>query len=168
MAVEKRGPPHACVRVRLAAVPTHEQFGGMLKSTQIYFVGLDDLAGRRVREALPVGMQVTELDTGDAALARIRTAGAAAVVVDFPIPLRDGGTLTEALKSDPALAGIPVIAYSGWGFARTRATARRLGCYGFLTPHDSDQDLRHVLERALSGAAAHQVDAPRARLAAAG
>ena len=133
----------------------------------VYFVGLDAFAERRVRNALPIGATVTGIGTGDAALERIRATGAAAVVVDFPIPLRDGRTLTEALKSEPALAAVPVIAYSGWGFARTRATAHRLGCYGFLTPRDDDQELRRMFEGALSGASRRPRDAAPVGMAAA-
>jgi CheY-like chemotaxis protein len=70
------------------------------------------------------------------------------VVVDFPVPLRSGGCLTAAIKQDPGTSHVPVIAYSGWNYPRTRATAREYGCAEFVARSADAGALVAAVERA--------------------
>ena len=100
--------------------------------------------------ALNGGFEVVRIRNAREALAAIRARRPAAVVVDFPFPL-DGGCLAWSLHGDPATADIPVVAFSGWDFPRTRRKAREYGCRVFV-PHADGTDgvaraVRELLER---------------------
>jgi two-component system, cell cycle response regulator DivK len=115
----------------------------------VYIVGFDEPGVDRVREALPAGHRVMVLPGAEAALAALETGRPDAVVVNFPQPLRDGRSLTAALRVDPRTAGVPVVAVSGWNYRRTRETAVRLGCVAFLPSDAPTADLERAFRRAL-------------------
>jgi two-component system, cell cycle response regulator DivK len=115
----------------------------------VYIVGFDEPGLARVRDALPSGHSVLELPGAEAALAALESSRPDAVVVNFPQPLRDGRSLTAALRSDPRTAGVPVVAVSGWNYRRTRETAVRLGCAAFLPADSTAVDLERAFRRAL-------------------
>ena len=70
-----------------------------------------------------------------------------AVVIDFPMPLRTGGSVTAALKENPATSDIPIVAFSSWDYARTRATAKRIGCSAFVGRSAGASELLEALRR---------------------
>jgi CheY-like chemotaxis protein len=115
----------------------------------IYIVGFDEPGLARVRDALPPGHRSMELPGAEAALAALETSRPDAVVVNFPQPLRDGRSLTAALRSDPRTAAVPVVAVSGWNYRRTRETAVRLGCAAFLPADAPAVELERAFRRAL-------------------
>ncbi len=75
----------------------------------------DDTAVRRTitRGLVVDGFEAFEADNGQAALAYLRSGGAANVIVlDLHMPLMDGWTFRQEQRGDPALARIPVIILS--------------------------------------------------------
>ncbi len=66
------------------------------------------------------------------ALAQIRERRPAAVVLDFPFPIGDHQCLSAAIHEDMDINGMPVIAYSGWNYPKTRAKAEGMGCTAFV------------------------------------
>jgi CheY-like chemotaxis protein len=68
---------------------------------------------------------------GATALDLARSSHVALVVADLYIPC-GAACLIEALKSDPSLRRLPVLAYAGYVFPSDRQRARELGCVGFI------------------------------------
>lgn len=91
------------------------------------------------------------------ALESIRHRGPAAVVVDFPMPLRAGGCLSAAIKDDPGTSDVPVVAYSSWDFANTRNKAVSIGCAAFVARSAEASELEAAVERAATGESVLQV-----------
>jgi CheY-like chemotaxis protein len=107
----------------------------------------------RIRDAVSDRFDVVLESNSSDALAHARSRGPAAIVVDFPVPMGAGRSLTEALREDPATRGIPVVAFSGWEYARTRSRAETLGCAAFVGHSEGIEALLSVLDR-LAGTAA--------------
>jgi len=59
------------------------------------------------------GYDVTTAADGAQAIDTVRSSHPDAVVMDIFMPVMDGLTATRQLRSDPATADIPVIAYTG-------------------------------------------------------
>lgn len=59
------------------------------------------------------GFQVETHPNGEALLARAPTFKPALVILDLMMPIKDGYSTLRALKSDPALAAVPVLMLSG-------------------------------------------------------
>jgi CheY-like chemotaxis protein len=70
---------------------------------------------------------------GIGALERAATEKPDLVLMDLSLPRMDGWEATRRLKTDPALAHIPVIALTAHAMADDEARARAAGCDDFLT-----------------------------------
>jgi CheY-like chemotaxis protein len=133
----------------------HTLLEAQLNPSQILLVGLDERRRHCAGAGMPAGYEVVAVDRGDDALEALARGLPAAVVVDFPVPLRDGRLLTAALKSDPATAGVPVLAYTTWNYRRTRAAALSAGCAAVLGADASADEVSGALGELLLGDAAH-------------
>jgi CheY-like chemotaxis protein len=83
--------------------------------------------------------------------ARIRPA---LVLMDLSLPEMNGWDATRALKGDPALAAIPVIAITAHAMVGDRETALAAGCSECLTKPYEIVDLVRLVERYLGPARA--------------
>jgi CheY-like chemotaxis protein len=77
-----------------------------------------------------LGVEVIEAADALTALRRARAEAVALVLTDVQMPGLDGCALVQLLKSDPATAGLPVVAMSGSG--ERLAAARAAGCDGVV------------------------------------
>src|SRR5438309_9265940 len=59
----------------------------------------------------------------------------ALILMDLSLPEMNGWEATRALKADPALAHIPVVAITAHAMVGDRETAVAAGCGGRLTTH---------------------------------
>ena len=66
---------------------------------------------RRIFER--AGHEVTDATDGAAALKAVRESAPDLVVTDMMMPVMDGAELIRQLRSEPATAGIPILAASG-------------------------------------------------------
>jgi CheY-like chemotaxis protein len=66
---------------------------------------------RRIFER--AGHEVTDAGNGAAALRAVRESPPDLVVTDMMMPVMDGSELIKRLRSEPATAGIPILAASG-------------------------------------------------------
>jgi DNA-binding response OmpR family regulator len=90
------------------------------------------------------GMAVTVAPDGEAGLAAARESRPSAVLLDVMMPRMDGWAVLSALKSDPALADIPVIMIS---MMRDKGLAYSLGAAEYLTKPVDWQRLKEAVER---------------------
>jgi CheY-like chemotaxis protein len=90
------------------------------------------------------GMQVVLAEDGVAALRLARDKAPAAIVLDMILPKLDGWTVLSELKSDPALARIPVIIVS---VTEERARGFALGAVDYLVKPFEAQRLADIVSR---------------------
>jgi CheY-like chemotaxis protein len=91
------------------------------------------------------GFQVDEARDGAEAVRMVRAKAPDLVLMDLWMPVLDGLGATAQLKSDPATAGIPVLATSAQMNPPGAEQARSVGCEAFLPkPIDPDELLREV------------------------
>lgn len=74
---------------------------------------------------------VAESD-GGAALARVRSVQPDLILMDVNLPGRDGVELTQHLKADPALAGIPVVMLTGEARREILVRSMEAGAVDFI------------------------------------
>lgn len=55
------------------------------------------------------------------------------ILMDLSVPLLDGWQATTQIRSDPASAGIPVIAITSYALPADEQRARAVGCDDYLT-----------------------------------
>lgn len=79
-------------------------------------------------EFLSATFEVWQAGDGLEALDAIRRHRPDLVVTDLSLPRLDGFELVSAIRSDPALAGIPVLCLSGYGGHAHEDKARAAGC----------------------------------------
>jgi CheY-like chemotaxis protein len=92
-----------------------------------------------------VGYEVEEAEDGAQALAAMRTSIPDAVLLDLQMPRMSGPEFLTACRSDPRLATVPVVVYSG--APADEVTAEQLGARAYLMkPVDLDV-LRAVMDR---------------------
>ena len=111
-----------------------------MKPTETILVADDDRVIRRNLALLlrAEGYQVVEAGDGEEALAAVREARPAAVLLDLKMPRRDG--LEVLAELGPALADLPVIVVTAFGGSTVAIEAIRRGAYDYLTkPFDLDE-----------------------------
>jgi CheY-like chemotaxis protein len=100
----------------------------------------------------PVELALEHAHDGVEALARLRGSPPVGLVVtDLYMPVMDGFSLVEQLRSDPALAATPIVAISAGG-AEARARALELGVDVYLGKPLRTEELLQAV-RALLGVA---------------
>jgi DNA-binding response OmpR family regulator len=91
------------------------------------------------------GYEVQEAEDGAQGLAAMQTAIPDAVLLDLQMPRMNGVEFLAACRSDPRLATVPVVVYSG--APSDEVTAEQLGARAYLMkPVDLDV-LRAVMDR---------------------
>ncbi len=89
-------------------------------------------------ELAPNGREAVEL------AAQLRPA---LILMDLSLPEMNGWEATRALKADPQLAGIPVVAITAHAMVGDRETALAAGCAECLTKPYELSDLLALVER---------------------
>ena len=90
---------------------------------------------------------------GEAALARAAAEKPDLILMDLSLPRMDGWEATRRLKSDAALASIPVVALSAHAMKTHEDRARDSGCDDFLTKPIDDTLLFATIDRLLGAPA---------------
>ena len=94
------------------------------------------------------GLRVAEAESGEAAIKLARKIRPDAITLDIVMPRMDGWSVLTALKSDPELAGIPVIVVT---ITTDRGVALSLGAADFMTKPIERGRLVSVLNTLLQG-----------------
>jgi two-component system phosphate regulon response regulator PhoB len=96
------------------------------------------------------GHQVEEAVDGESGIAMVRERPPDVVLLDLNIPVMSGSDVLEALKADPATAGVLVVIVTATGEeGRKRAIA--LGADDYITKPFSPLALLRTMERVLRG-----------------
>ena len=94
------------------------------------------------------GVDVAVAEDGDSALDQMRRLKPALVLLDLKMPNVDGFEFSRYVRSDPLLAGIPIVAVTAWGpVDEVRAEALAAGCAAFLPKPFALDDLLSVVAR---------------------
>ena len=89
-----------------------------------------DMLSRRLQKR---GFDVTVAETAEEALTLARTSNADLVLMDVGLPDMDGWEVTRRLRSDPATAGLAIIALTAHALASDRERAFEVVCDDFET-----------------------------------
>ena len=96
------------------------------------------------------GYEVESAADGAAGLVLIRRTVPDAVVLDWVLPILDGGALTRAIKGDPALARVFVIITSARGAGVNRAEGIEIGADDYLVKPIEPKELLAKLRNGLT------------------
>ena len=117
----------------------------------------DSLTVRRVTQRLlqREGYRVTLAKDGLDALDKLGDELPAVVLSDIEMPRMDGFDLVRNLRSDPRLAGLPVIMITSRIAQKHRDHAAQLGVNHYLGKPYSEEELLSLVNRYVLEAAAH-------------
>ncbi|HET7671843.1 MAG TPA: ATP-binding protein, partial [Burkholderiales bacterium] len=94
-----------------------------------------------------MGHEVQAAHDGAAALAAARSGRPDVVLLDISMPGMDGLEVARALRREPGLRQVRVVALTGFGQQEDRRRSLDAGCDAHLVKPISPDDLRRVLER---------------------
>ncbi|MCK9517132.1 MAG: response regulator [Ottowia sp.] len=87
------------------------------------------------------GYEVSSVADGEAAMQRLRAERPDVMILDLMVPKLNGFEVLKRVKSDPALASLPVLVLSAKGQAHDRQMAEEIGADAFVTKPFSNRDL---------------------------
>ncbi len=96
---------------------------------------------------------VTTVDNGDDALARARAQRPDVILLDVLMPKKNGYDACEALKADPAFAGVPVILLAGTFEPFSESRAREVRADAWLQKPFESQALINKVKQLVEGTA---------------
>src|SRR5690242_21465960 len=95
----------------------------------------------------PTDYEITEVESGEEALAAITKQRPDLILMDIQLPIMDGYTATRKIKADPALRSIPIIAIASHALDGEEQTARAAGCDDYVPkPYSPRQLLAKVYQ----------------------
>ncbi len=89
-----------------------------------------DMLSRRLRRA---GFETILAEDGEQALVRVAADRPDLVLLDMNLPLIDGWTVCERVKTDETLGATPIIALTAHAMAEDRDKALAAGCDDYAT-----------------------------------
>ena len=98
------------------------------------------------------GHRVSVARDGDAALAAIRSEPPDLVLLDVMMPGRSGMEVCQAVREDPALAGVKILMLSAKGRDTDLAKGAALGADAYMTKPFSTRELADKVRELLAGA----------------
>jgi CheY-like chemotaxis protein len=97
-------------------------------------------------DILEMQYRVVQAASAEVAQEKLKTLKPDLIVMDIQLPGMDGLTLVRNLKSNPATAGIPIVALSAHAMTRDIDQARAAGCADYITKPITDDPFT-LLER---------------------
>lgn len=118
------------VRLPIAAAPTrgHRRHENGIIARRILIVEDNPDAGESLRDLLELdGHHVTIVGTGPMALEALSRQDTDVVLCDLGLPGMSGFDVVQAIRSDPRLKNMPVVALSGYGQPEDRMKTKKVG-----------------------------------------
>jgi two-component system cell cycle response regulator DivK len=98
------------------------------------------------------GYEVVQARNGYEGITLASQVQPALILLDIQLPVLDGYAVAQALRSNPALAQIPIIAVTSYAMASDRERILAAGCTGYIEkPIDPDTFVRHIAQYLASG-----------------
>ncbi len=105
---------------------------------------VEDTADNRqiMRDLLSnAGYDLLEARDGEEGVAMAKSHRPDLILMDIQLPILDGYEATRRIKSDPELAGTPIIAVTSYALAGDEAKTRAAGCDGYVAKPFSPRQL---------------------------
>ena len=114
----------------------------------------DNPINREVAQGLlqAAGLRVDTAEDGRQAVDRARRHACALVLMDMQLPEMDGLEATRAIRREPALAHLPILAMTAHAFAQDRQACLAAGMSDFVTKPVNPPDLYAAVLRCLDSA----------------
>ena len=93
------------------------------------------------------GYEVAAVSDGEAAMQQVRADRPDVMILDLMVPKLSGFEVLKQVKSDPALAALPVLVLSAKGQAHDRRLVEEMGAEAFVTKPFSNRDLIEQIGR---------------------
>lgn len=106
------------------------------------------------------GYEVTAVADGEAAMQQLRTELPDAMILDLMLPKLSGFEVLKLVKTDPALAHLPVLVLSAKGQAHDRRLVEEIGAEAFITKPFANRDIVEQVGRLCQGATDPQTVGP--------
>jgi len=98
------------------------------------------------------GHQISETRNGPAGIAAAQTAPPDLILLDIQLPQMDGYAVARALRENPALAAVPIVAVTSYAMNGDRLLALAAGCDAYIEkPIDPDSFVTQVEVAAAAG-----------------
>ena len=105
---------------------------------------VEDQADNRqiIRDMLAVtDYEITEVETGEEALAAIAKQRPDLILMDIQLPTMDGYEATRRIKADASLRSIPIVAVTSYALTGEEKKARAAGCDDYVPKPFSPREL---------------------------
>ena len=102
------------------------------------------------------GYEVVHAGDGKRGIALAAQSKPALILLDIQLPEMDGYAVARALKADPLLAPIPIVAVTSYAMANDRAAALAAGCQGYIEKPIDPGTFVSTMERYLPPAAGEE------------
>ena len=120
----------------------------MIDTDSLVLIGEDEPDNRLILQTVVetlLGVRAQVAGDGLAVLASVERERPKVILLDLMMPGLDGFQVTRHLKSDPATAGIPIVAVSAMARPDDRETALAAGCNDFVRKPFELDDLEAVI-----------------------
>ena len=97
------------------------------------------------------GYTTLEAETGEAGVTLARERQPALILMDVQLPGMDGRAATKALKADPSMQKIPVIAMTAFAMKGDREGLLADGFDGYMSKPINIKEVPQLVERYLNG-----------------
>ena len=94
--------------------------------------------------------RLTEVESGEEALAAIAKQRPDLILMDIQLPIMDGYTATRQIKADPALRSIKIIAITSYALSGEEKKACEAGCDDYVPKPFSPRQLLAKIKQYLS------------------
>ena len=98
------------------------------------------------------GWEMVQAEDGPTGVALASQVDPALILLDIQLPGMDGYAVARALRSDPKLAGTPIVAVTSYAMPGDRERCLAAGCNGYIEKPIDPQTFTAVVERYAKGA----------------
>jgi DNA-binding response OmpR family regulator len=97
------------------------------------------------------GYDVASVLDGEAAIASLRADRPDLLILDLMLPRRNGFEVLKTVRSQPALAALPVLVLTAKGQPQDRQLAEQIGVDAFMTKPFSNREIVDEVRRLVGG-----------------
>lgn len=99
------------------------------------------------------GWDMVHAEDGSTGVALAARTDPALILLDIQLPGMDGYAVAQALRADPQLRRIPIVAVTSYAMAGDRERCLAAGCNGYIEKPIDPQTFADEVERYIEGAA---------------